>query len=83
MPSNRKPEPVTVAWMPEPTICYQSWSAAAPAEVAPDQPETRGVASGVSVSQLPPGDTSPGSWGPRITDEDLDLVIRRLSPVRD
>ncbi|GMN38458.1 hypothetical protein TIFTF001_007694 [Ficus carica] len=66
MPSNRRPEPVTVARMPESTVHYRSRSTAAQAEVAPDQP----------------GDTSPGSWGPRIADEDLDLVIRRLSPVR-
>ncbi|GMN66782.1 hypothetical protein TIFTF001_035842 [Ficus carica] len=66
MPSNRRPEPVTVARMPEPTVHYRSRSTAAQAEVAPDQPE----------------DTSPGSWGPCIADEDLDLVIRRLSPVR-
>ncbi|GMN54063.1 hypothetical protein TIFTF001_023200 [Ficus carica] len=52
--------------MPEPTVHYRSRSTAAQAEVTPDQP----------------GDTSPGSWGPRIADEDLDLVIRRLSPVR-
>ncbi|GMN32228.1 hypothetical protein TIFTF001_041698 [Ficus carica] len=82
MPSNRRPEPVTVARMPELTVHYRSRSTAAPAEVAPDQSETRGVASGVSMNQLPPGDTSPGSWGPHITDEDLDLLIRRLSPVR-
>ncbi|GMN63957.1 hypothetical protein TIFTF001_033009 [Ficus carica] len=66
MPSDRRPEPVTVARMPEPTVHYRSRSTAAQAEVTPDQP----------------GDTSPGSWGPRIADEDLDLVIRRLSPVR-
>ncbi|GMN33109.1 hypothetical protein TIFTF001_003971 [Ficus carica] len=77
-----EPEPVTVARMPEPIVHYRSWSTAAPAEVAPDQSETRGVALGVSASQLPPSDTSPGSWGPRIADEDFDLVIRRLSPVR-
>ncbi|GMN69122.1 hypothetical protein TIFTF001_038180 [Ficus carica] len=82
MPSNRRPEPVTVAQMPEPTVHYRSRSTAASAEVAPDQSETQGVASGVSASRLPPDDTSPGSWGPRIADEDLDLVIRRLSPVR-
>ncbi|GMN20210.1 hypothetical protein TIFTF001_043032 [Ficus carica] len=81
MPSVRRPEPVTVARIPEPTVRYRSRSIAAPAEAASDQPETRGVASGVPVSQLPHGDTSPGSWGPRIADEDLDLVIRRLSPV--
>ncbi|GMN65822.1 hypothetical protein TIFTF001_034884 [Ficus carica] len=57
MPSVRRPEPVTVARMPEPTVRY--WS-----------------------RQLPHDDTSPESWGPRIADEDLDLVIRRLSPVR-
>ncbi|GMN46314.1 hypothetical protein TIFTF001_015505 [Ficus carica] len=66
MPSDRRPEPVTVARMPEPTVHYRSRSTAAQAEVTPDQP----------------GDTSPGSWGPRIADEDLDLVIRRLSPVQ-
>ncbi|GMN52406.1 hypothetical protein TIFTF001_021536 [Ficus carica] len=66
MPSDRRPEPVTVAQMPEPTVHLRSRSTAAQAEVVPDQP----------------GDTSPGSWGPRIADEDLDLVIRRLSPVR-
>ncbi|GMN67186.1 hypothetical protein TIFTF001_036426 [Ficus carica] len=65
MPSDRRPEPVTVARMPEPTVHYRSRSTAAQAEVALDQP----------------GDTSPESWGPRIADEDLDLVIRRLSPV--
>ncbi|GMN61367.1 hypothetical protein TIFTF001_030454 [Ficus carica] len=69
--------------MSEPTVRYRSRSTAAPAEAASDQPETRGVvASGVLVSHLPHGDTSPGSWGPHIADEDLDLVIRRLSPVR-
>ncbi|GMN18886.1 hypothetical protein TIFTF001_045094 [Ficus carica] len=82
MPSVRRPVPVTVARMPEPTVHYQSRSTAAPTEAASDQPKTRGVASGVSVSQLPHGDTSSGSWGPRIADEDLDLVIQRLSPVR-
>ncbi|GMN71987.1 hypothetical protein TIFTF001_054670 [Ficus carica] len=82
MPRIQRPEPVTVARMPEPTVRYRSRSTAAPAEAAFDQPETRGVvASGVPVSQLLYGDTSPGSWGPHIADEDLDLVIRRLSPV--
>ncbi|GMN43141.1 hypothetical protein TIFTF001_012342 [Ficus carica] len=81
MPSVRRPEPVTVARMLEPTVRFRSRSTAASAEAASDKPETRGVASGVPVSQLPHGDTSPGSWGPRIADEDLDLVIRRLSPV--
>ncbi|GMN60597.1 hypothetical protein TIFTF001_029685 [Ficus carica] len=66
MPSNWRPEPVTVARMPEPTVHYRSRSTAAQAEVTPDQPD----------------DTSPRSWGPRIADEDLDPVIRRLSPVR-
>ncbi|GMN57128.1 hypothetical protein TIFTF001_026234 [Ficus carica] len=66
MPSDRRPEPVTVARMSEPTLHLRSRSTAAQAEVAPDQP----------------GDTSLGSWGPRIADEDLDMVIRRLSPVR-
>ncbi|GMN29034.1 hypothetical protein TIFTF001_044307 [Ficus carica] len=66
MPSDRRPEPVTVAQMPEPAVHLRSRSTAAQAEVVPDQS----------------GDTSPGSWGPRIADEDLDLVIRRLSPVR-
>ncbi|GMN67534.1 hypothetical protein TIFTF001_036587 [Ficus carica] len=82
MPSVRRPEPVTMARMPEPTVRYRSRSTATPVEAASDQPETRGVASGVLVRQLPHGDTSLGSWGPRIADEDLDLVIRRLSPVR-
>ncbi|GMN22474.1 hypothetical protein TIFTF001_040262 [Ficus carica] len=66
MPSDRRPEPVTVALMPDPAIHYWSRSTAAQAEVTADQP----------------GGTSPGSWGPCIADEDLDLVIRRLSPVR-
>ncbi|GMN19424.1 hypothetical protein TIFTF001_042873 [Ficus carica] len=66
MPSDRRPEPVTVAQMPEPAVHLRSRSTAAQAEVVSDQP----------------GDTSPGSWGPRIADEDLNLVIRRLSPVR-
>ncbi|GMN65245.1 hypothetical protein TIFTF001_034318 [Ficus carica] len=82
MPIILRPEPITVARMPEPTVYYRSRSTTAPAEATPDQPETRGVESGVPLSQLPHGDTSPGSWGPRIADEDLDLMIRRLSPVR-
>ncbi|GMN66605.1 hypothetical protein TIFTF001_035669 [Ficus carica] len=82
MPSVRRPEPVIVARMPEPTVHYRSRSTAAPTEATPDQPETRGVESGVPMSQLLHGDTSPGSWGPRIADEDIDLVIWRLSPVR-
>ncbi|GMN51469.1 hypothetical protein TIFTF001_020610 [Ficus carica] len=65
IPSDWRPEPVTVARMPEPTVHYRSRSTAAQAEVTPDQP----------------GDTSPVSWGPRIAEVDLDLVIRRLSPV--
>ncbi|GMN30330.1 hypothetical protein TIFTF001_049605 [Ficus carica] len=40
MPSVRRPEPVTVARMPEPTVHYRSRSTAAPAEAASDQPET-------------------------------------------
>ncbi|GMN53229.1 hypothetical protein TIFTF001_022367 [Ficus carica] len=32
------------------------------------------------VRQPPPRDPSPGSWGPRVTDEDIDRVIRDLFP---
>ena len=73
---------VTIARMPVLAVHYRSRIVAAPVEAAPDQPGTQGVVPGVPVHELPSGDTSPGSWGPRIADEDLDLVILRLSPAR-
>lgn len=61
---------VTVARMLEPTVRYQARTSAPATEAAPARPSVQAVAA------------EPESWGPRVADEDLDLVIRRLSPIR-
>ena len=70
------PGQVTVARMPELTVHNWSRTTAVPAQTVPDQTEALGVAPGVLSRELPSGDASPESWGPRIADEDLDLVIQ-------
>ena len=37
---------------------------------------------GAMIHEPQSGDPSPGTWGPRVADEDLDLVIRDLYPAR-
>ena len=61
---------VTVARMPEPTVRYQARTSAPATGVAPAPPPAQVVAA------------EPGLWGPRVADEDLDMVIGRLSPIR-
>ncbi|GMN65434.1 hypothetical protein TIFTF001_034490 [Ficus carica] len=45
-----------------------------------DQPRT--VPPGVTGHGSSSGDPTSGAWGPRVADEDLDLVIRELFPAR-
>ena len=80
MPSTPRSEEVTVARMPDPAVQHQVRTGEAAAGVAPARSQARGVAVASSSNDPPPTAPSPESWGPRVADEDLDLVIRRLSP---
>lgn len=73
---------VTVARMPPPAVHYSSRTAR-PADATTD--DRSGVPQGVpkaSVHGSSSGDLSPGTWGPRVADEDVDRVIRDLYPTR-
>ncbi|GMN67781.1 hypothetical protein TIFTF001_036833 [Ficus carica] len=73
---------VTVAEMPPPAVHYSSRTAR-PADATTD--DRSGVPQGVPkalVHGSSSGDPSPGTWGPRVADEDVDLVIRDLYPTR-
>ncbi|GMN48525.1 hypothetical protein TIFTF001_017705 [Ficus carica] len=68
--------------MPEPAVQYQSRTSrpvVASADVQSGVP--RGVPE-VIVHGSSSGDPTSGTWGPRVADEDLDLVIRELFPAR-
>ncbi|GMN69338.1 hypothetical protein TIFTF001_038391 [Ficus carica] len=76
------PPRVTIARMPEPAVQYQSRTSrpvVASADVRSGVP--RGVPE-VTVHGSSSGDPTSGAWGPRVADEDLDLVIRELFPAR-
>ncbi|GMN20858.1 hypothetical protein TIFTF001_044685 [Ficus carica] len=76
------PPRVTIARMPEPAVHNQSRTSrpvVASADVRSGVP--RGVPK-VTVCGSSSGDPTSGAWGPRVTDEDLDLVIRELFPAR-
>ncbi|GMN47285.1 hypothetical protein TIFTF001_016469 [Ficus carica] len=61
--------------MPEPAVHYRSRTSrpvVVTADVGSGAP--RGVPE-ATVRGSSSGDPSPGAWGPRVADEDLDLVI--------
>ena len=73
---------VTIAQMPPPAVHYSSRTAQ-PTDAATD--DRSGVPQGepkASVRGSSSGDLSPGTWGPRVADEDVDRVIRDLYPAR-
>ncbi|GMN47960.1 hypothetical protein TIFTF001_017134 [Ficus carica] len=76
------PPRVTIARMPEPAVHYRFWTSRPVVATA----DVRfGVLWGVpeaTVRGSSSGDPSPGAWGPRVADEDLDLVIREFFPAR-
>ncbi|GMN69542.1 hypothetical protein TIFTF001_038591 [Ficus carica] len=75
------PHGVTIASMPQPAVRYQSRTSrpVASADIRSGVPrEVPEVTSHGSSS----GDPTSGAWGPRVADEDLDLVIRELFPAR-
>ncbi|GMN21541.1 hypothetical protein TIFTF001_043338 [Ficus carica] len=67
--------------MPEPAAQYQSGTSrpVASADIRSGVP--RGVPE-VTVHGSSSGDPTSGAWGPRVANEDLDLVIRELFPAR-
>ncbi|GMN61391.1 hypothetical protein TIFTF001_030474 [Ficus carica] len=76
------PPRVTITRMPEPAVHYQSRTSrpvVASADVRSEVP--RGVPK-VTVRGSSSSDPTSGAWGPRVADEDLDLVIWELFPAR-
>ncbi|GMN66519.1 hypothetical protein TIFTF001_035583 [Ficus carica] len=76
------PPRVTIARMPEPAVHYRSRTSR-PVVVTTDV--RSGVPRGLpnaTVRGSSSDDPSSGAWGPRVADEDLDLVIRELFPAR-
>ncbi|GMN20405.1 hypothetical protein TIFTF001_043081 [Ficus carica] len=75
------PPEVTIARVPEPAAQYQSRTSrpVASADIRSGVP--RGVPE-VTVHGSSSGDPTSGAWGPRVADEDLDLVIQELFPAR-
>ncbi|GMN21565.1 hypothetical protein TIFTF001_043343 [Ficus carica] len=73
------PPGVTIASMPQPAARYQSRTSlpVASADIRSGVPREVPEVTGSSS-----GDPTSGAWGPRVADEDLDLVIRELFPAR-
>ncbi|GMN22690.1 hypothetical protein TIFTF001_043565 [Ficus carica] len=75
------PPGVTIASMPEPAARYQSRTSGPVASADIRSGVPRGVPE-VTGHGSSAGDPTSGAWGPRVADEDLDLVIRELFPAR-
>ena len=78
----KTPPAVTVAQMPPPAVHYSSRTSRPVDTTSGDR---SGVPQGVpkaTVLGASSGDPSPGAWGPRVADEDVDRVIRDLYPAR-
>ncbi|GMN20742.1 hypothetical protein TIFTF001_043161 [Ficus carica] len=75
------PPGVTIASMPEPAARYQSRTSGPVASADIRSGVPRGVPE-VTGHGSSSGDPTSGAWGPRVADEDLDLVIRELFPAR-
>ncbi|GMN54050.1 hypothetical protein TIFTF001_023174 [Ficus carica] len=67
--------------MPEPAARYQSRTSRLVASADIQSGVPRGVPE-VTGHGSSSGDPTSGAWGPRVADEDLDLVIRELFPAR-
>ncbi|GMN47899.1 hypothetical protein TIFTF001_017071 [Ficus carica] len=81
-PRTSRPGEVIIARMPEPAVHYRSQTSVTNAATTPDRSGVpRGVPAAI-VHDPQSGDSSPGAWGSRVTDEDMDLVIRGLFPAR-
>ncbi|GMN24479.1 hypothetical protein TIFTF001_043784 [Ficus carica] len=75
------PPGVTIASMPEPAARYHSRTSGPVASAGIRSGVPRGVPE-VTGHGSSSGDPTFGAWGPRVADEDLDLVIRELCPAR-
>ncbi|GMN20967.1 hypothetical protein TIFTF001_040008 [Ficus carica] len=75
------PPGVTIAHMPEPAARYQSRTSRLVASVDIRSGVLRGVPEVIGHGSSS-GDPTSGAWGPRVADEDLDLVIRELFQAR-
>nr|GMN65922.1 hypothetical protein TIFTF001_034987 [Ficus carica] len=75
------PPGVTIASMPEPAARYQSRTSGPVASADIRSGVPRGVPE-VTGHGSSSGDPTSRAWGPRVADEDLDLVIRELFPAR-
>ncbi|GMN73836.1 hypothetical protein TIFTF001_052260 [Ficus carica] len=75
------PPEVTIARMPDPAARYQSRTSRPVASADIRSGVLRGVPE-VTGHGSSSGDPNSGAWGPRVADEDLDLVIRELFPAR-
>ncbi|GMN59819.1 hypothetical protein TIFTF001_028901 [Ficus carica] len=65
-PRSSRPGEVAIARMPEPAVHYRSRTSDTDTATTPDRSDEQ----------------SPGTWGPWVTDEDMDLVIWGLFPAR-
>ncbi|GMN53243.1 hypothetical protein TIFTF001_022391 [Ficus carica] len=78
-----RPEEVTVAApIPDSVVHYRAWTVVR-AYIASTSIVGSKVPQGVptaSIFGLQSGSSSPGTWGPRIADKDVEKVIRRLYP---
>ncbi|GMN51146.1 hypothetical protein TIFTF001_020302 [Ficus carica] len=68
--------------MPEPAVHYRSRTSHPEAATTNDRSGVLRGAPAVAVRGPPSGYSPLGTWGPRVTDEDMDLVIRGLFPAR-
>ncbi|GMN60811.1 hypothetical protein TIFTF001_029903 [Ficus carica] len=78
-----QPGEVTIARMPDPAVHYRSRTVVTAKEATTsDQSDVpRGVSVALSHGQRF-DNSSLGAWGPRIADEDMDLVLEHLFPTQ-
>ncbi|GMN20151.1 hypothetical protein TIFTF001_050010 [Ficus carica] len=68
--------------MPEPAVHYRSQTSDIDTATMPDRFEVPRGAPTAMFHDPQSGDPSPGAWGPRVADEDMNLVIRGLFPAQ-
>ena len=73
---------VTIACMAEPAIHYRSRTSGSNAPPTPGRSRVPRGGLATMVHDPQSGDPSPGTWGPGVADEDLNLVIWELYPTR-
>ncbi|GMN52477.1 hypothetical protein TIFTF001_021615 [Ficus carica] len=83
-PREAQPGEVIIASrIPDPVVHYRAQAVVAAGVATTSDPSE--VPRGVPVAPIHgqrSGSSSPGTWGPRVADEDMDLVLRQLFPTR-